>query len=812
MLPTINVSPTVRKPISLNKRAIKKIYSPSSFTYINSTQSKRQTSESPHNKLSKNISKKSKIFNISTKNNTSNNSNFYENLYYYPPHKKTFSYISNLSSEVNLIYSDFNFNKAPSLRQNFSGIKKIIQDKRSDKLKYLDNLFSMSIYGNKLSHSISAKNITSKENNTSNAVSINQKFSGNNSYGDLTFTPKEKMENLKSYKIIKDSNSDKKNDINYNKTLTSKEALTNINSPTTNQETIRLPELSPNEEKNNNDVNCITTRYQKTNSFIIDLNTKKMNFDINDCIFENDGNIKNVSSYAKRILYMKIFLGFQKKTLSNFMDKNFYKLKKYINHIETYFQKYMNICKEYNYTYLSYIKFLKHKIIEMDDEEKSLTGKEMQLGFEVDNLLTANIRTQRELEKLIDMRNFLYIVRHKDEKIPNIYSTFYIESKRYFLAEFFIKVFRNYKNAAVMRYLLTIPEPISNLTSIDSSEFIVEQSPPLIKNFENISNISSKDSINNNTNVFTSHEEFISILKFLEDQNRALLSISKKKFDTIENYKEILENIVPPENIEYVERMMKMIEIKEKELNKIKKKHLILLQKYDFCNHMNSQENLFTRKSSKQKREDEQKSSFQDLAYFQTLNYNILIKKAKYPGLTFFRKLLKYYLSLIKLYSNELIYSKTHPEYLEDIITFSINAENNPKFTYFLNRYILKLLELYEYIYDYTYKKNQLYKLEEKNLIVMKKQKVIISDKRKLDNARTIRKFIDKKRFDNDKLLIEKWKVPAKYVGRRNYIGNYCGDLIRAKSKEIIIQKRKIVTKKYSLDDELEEFIEYEDN
>ena len=810
MLPTINVSPTVRKPISLNKRAIKKIYSPSSFTYINSTQSKRQTSESPHNKLSKKMSKKSKIFNISTKNNTSNNSNFYENLYYYPPHKKTFSYINNLSSEVNLIYSDFNFNKAPSLRQNFSGIKKIIQDKRSDKLKYLDNLFSMSIYGNKLSHSISAKNITSKENNTSNAVSINQKFSGNNSYGDLTFTPKEKMENLKSYKIIKDSNSDKKNDINYNKTLTSKEALTNINSPTTNQETIRLPGLSPKEEKN--DVNCITTRYQKTNSFIIDLNTKKMNFDINDCIFENDGNIKNVSSYAKRILYMKIFLGFQKKTLSNFMDKNFYKLKKYINHIETYFQKYMNICKEYSYTYLSYIKFLRQKIIEMDDEEKSLTGKEMQLGFEVDNLLTANIRTQRELEKLIDMRNFLYIVRHKDEKIPNIYSTFYIESKRYLLAEFFIKVFWDYKNVAVTRYLLTIPEPKPNLTSKDSPEFIVEQFPPLIKNIENISNISSKDSINNNTNVFTSHEEFISILKFLEDQNRALLSISKKKFDTIENYKEILENIVPPENIEYAERMMKRIEIKEKELNKIKKKHLMLLQKYDFYNHMNSQENLFTRKSSKQKKEDEQKSSFQDLAYFQTINYNILIKKAKYPGLTFFRKLLKYYLSLIKLYSNELIYSKTHPEYLEDIISFSINAENNPKFTYFLNRYILKLLELYEYIYDYTYKKNQLYKLEEKNLIVMKKQKVIISDKRKLDNARTIRKFIDKKRFDNDKLLIEKWKVPAKYVGRRNYIGNYCGDLIRAKSKEIIIQKRKIVTKKYSLDDELEEFIEYEDN
>ena len=73
-----------------------------------------------------------------------------------------------------------------------------------------------------------------------------------------------------------------------------------------------------------------------------------MNFELNDCIFESGSNIKNVCSFAKKILHMKIFQGFQKTTLNSFLDNNFVKLRKYIDHIETNFEKYMNICKIYN--------------------------------------------------------------------------------------------------------------------------------------------------------------------------------------------------------------------------------------------------------------------------------------------------------------------------------------------------------------------------------------------------------------------------------------------------------------------------------
>ena len=802
MLPKINVISTLRKSNSLNKGAFNKILSPSLLNYINSTQSKSQTMKSPQNKLSENLSKTP---NISTKNNTSSNSNFYENLFYYPPHKKTFSYINNLSSKVNFIYGDFNFNQAPSLRQNFSGIRKIIKNKRSSKIKYLDNLFSQSIYGNKLSHSISAQNITSKENNTSNVVSINHKISGNNSYEDFIYSKKEKMEDHKSHRIIKNIKSEKKKNIGC-KTITSKETISN-NIPITNQETIRFPELSSKEE--NNDIKAFTTRYQKTNSFITDLNTKKIHFNINDCIFENNGKIKNVSAYAQKILHIKIFQGFQKNILSNFSEDKIKNLKKYINNIETNFQKYMNICKEYDYNYLIYIKFLKKKIIEMIDEEKALTRKEIQLEFEIDDIITENIRIQGELEKLIDMRNFLYIVRHKDEKIPDIYSTFYIESKRYLLAQLFIKLCVDFNNITVMKYLLTVPKPIPDLTSMDSSKFIVEQTPPLIKDMNNINYINSKESIDNNSNIFASPKEFINTLKFIEEQNKVRLRINEDQLDSIERYKEILEKIVSRENIDLSERIIKIIEIKEKELNTIKKKYLMLLKKYDTYYHKFSQENLFSKKSNNQTIKDEQKSSFQDLLHFQTFNYNILIKKAKYPGLVFFRKLLKYYLILIKLYSNEFLYSKAHPEELEEIITFSMNAGNYPKYNnHILNRHILKLLQLYEYICDYIDKKNQSYKLEEKNLIIMKRQQDIISDKRKVDNARTLRKLIEKVKIDNDKLLIEKWKIPSKYIERRAYIDKYRRDLIKAKSKEITIKKRKSLKKKNRMDYDLEQFLD----
>ena len=818
MLPKINVTPTKRKIISLNKRSGITRHSvnyQSSSNNINTTQRKRYTSVTPHEKILNNTSKRFKVLNISTKNNTLSNSNFYDNLYYYPPHNKRFSYVNNLSSEVAFLYSDFNFNKAPSLSQNLTELKKIIRKSKINNKNYFDNLFSISIYGKTSTGNISDKNKNNSRNinNTNEIINralTTKKFSYNNSSSSLLTKnkDKEKMTNLKNYGLTNTLDFKK---YTPNKTTSSKEtfAITNkdrektdlLNNYTSSMhETIKFPEISQNEEKNI--IKSKIFRFHRTNSYITHLNTIKMNFAINDCFFEsNTHNIKNVSSFAKKVLSMKVFQGFQKTSFNTFLDENFYRLRKYLNHIEKTFTKYNNIYNTYNHDFSRYMIFLKSRINEMEIEDKILTKKEIELEFDLENILNESINAQKELEKLLDMRNFLYIVLHRDEKIPNIYSTFYIESKRFLLAKLLIKIFGKLENSTVVKYLKAIPQPIpNNINLINSSLFIVEKCPPLISN----SNVSI-----GNKYVFTSDYEFIKIMKNLEEQIRILLTEHGKKLDLIEKYKDIFENGVTPEEKEIDERLMNNIEIREKELIKIKRKNLLLLQKFNTYHNALTTGDLFTTKTPSKKKDDEQKSSFQDLTYFQTVNYQFLIKKEKLSGLFLFKKLLKNYLSIIKYCPKE-IYSKTHPEDLDDIIELSLSAENNAKTNFFLYRYILKLLQLYEYVYDFISKKHQKYKLVEKNLIIMKEQQYIISEKRKLDNMRTLRKLIEKKRLDNQKLIIEKWKRPPKFNEKRNYIGNYIKKLVRAKSNEILLIKKKIAESKKDKDTDVKDLILYD--
>ena len=734
--------------------------------------------------------------------------------------------MNNLSSDVELIYGDFNFKKAPTLRQNLSGIKKIINDRKNNKQKYLDNLFSITLVENKLSKNISPKNKTDEKINQITTVNRN------NSCGEINKSKendKYKMKNLKNpYLRYSNTNIHNKFSSYYRTTMSPDETKNiyseklesaNINAATTYYETSKLPDILKSDRKNKEE-NLTTKKntFYKSNSFILNnLNTIKFNIDINNCIFESKLKIKNICNFTKKILYMKMFQAIQKKAFNSFIDKNFNELKKYIEHIEANFEKYAQICKIYNYNHISYLKFLKKTIVKMEEGNKSLNGQIMKLNYEIEEILIANVRAQKELETLIDMRNFIYKVRHKDEQIPDIDSTFYIESKRYLLAKLFIKLYKNHSNLTVMKYLTDIPDEIPEINNIDQSQFFVQKCPPLLTAINKNQNIEIKNKNkknkkkleeSNTKTFFTSDDEFINIFKSSEEYNRALLRKNRTKLDLIEKYKEKLENIISIEDIESYERYNKIIEANEKELLKLKQNNLMLNTKYMYFYNKVSKEHLFQKKDkSSSKKDDDIKSSFQDLTYFQIINYNKLIKKAKYPGLIFFRKLLKSYLNFSKLNTDENFYNKTHPDYLEEIIHFSQNAEDNPKYFFYINKYTLQILQLYEYICDYIYKKYHIYKLEEKNLAVIKQQKYLINEKRKLDNARTLRKLLDKKRYDANKQLIKKWLMPPKYIGKGTYISEYCRNLARAKSREVLMKKKNIIKRKINFDNNLDEYL-----
>ena len=870
MLPNIDPKSALKKTMTISTTNNTK--NNPTTTYYNKvkTTSKGNSStirqlETYKNKNINNSSNKSKNMNNSTNNNTTNNSNFYENLYYYPPHNNKYSYANNLSSEVCFIYSDFNFNKAPSLRDNLSGIRNIIKNRKKNNIHYLNNIFFSSLCRNRLSQSNKEEYYENRKKDIeilSRNLYNKKKPERNNSCIEFISNKKKifKEEQINNTKNI-NTNSNKNVKINRNlnsgslSTTTNKTINTNklldISKDNKNiknekfdsknntiQEFTNLPSISINNKSNEISINNINN-YFNQKFFLTNLNTEQMDFDINDCIYESKDKIKKINEFEIKIYHMKIFQGIQKAQLNLILDKEIYMVQKYIKYIEKIYRKYCLICKNYNYNFQEYIRFLKEVISDMDMELKSTIHKHIQLEYDVDALLNKNINKQKELEKLIDMRNFLYKCKHKDEKIPDINSTLYIENKKYLLAQCLSKLFKNDNNITVIKYLNDIPGKIPDLDNIDNSKFIVRNCPPLLTNNNNNINNLNNSAKNINAlkrrkmrqkdlekekermdeyikkNILNEPEELIEIISFLEDQNRFLLKQNENKRILIEKYKDDLENCIPKEDIEIQNKIIAEVAIKEKILAKIKHRNDILTQQYNYLFNINLKNDIFKKTKKKPKKGEVDKSSFADFNYFQTIHYNFQIKKAKYPGMVFFGKLLKYFLNFLSMnyysFTKEKFYTHIHPDYLNEILEYSKNMDFNDRNYFLIYQYIIKLLKLYEYICDYVFKKDIELNSNEKNIPLIKKENDKILNKRKLENARAIRNLIENKRINANKQLIEKWLKPEKYISRRIDDNNY-KLLLRNKSQDDILKIKRHNKKKCGLNDDINSFVELEED
>ena len=728
---------------------------------------------------SNNLGQRSKI-NNSTNNN--NNSNFYENLYYYPPHKNNYSYANDLSSEVGLLYSDFNFNKAPSLKQNVSEIHKMIENRKNYKLRYINNLFYNSLCRNKILNT----NIDDYYYDASQSQNFIEKSKMKRNKCCLEFVPnKNNMINNESSINNNNINTYNSKNRNINKYMNSGY---NGSISQTIYEIKNIPELSKDnlKFKNNNNVSIDKSNNQKEtiylpelqkikNFLITKLNTEKMDFKINDCIYRSRDKNMKISDLEKTIYQLRIFQNFQKDKLNSILDKKVYRLEKYIQHIESIFHKYSKIYKIYKINIQNYLRFLWNEISDKEDILKLVRADHIKLEYDVDNLLTKNIDKQSELEKLIEIRNFLYRVKHKDEAIPDINSTVYIESKKYLLAKCLTKLFENDNNITVIKFLNTIPPKIPDISDIDPQNFIAKNCPPVIP-YNNFTNTNTSQSINDskinknnsksnknkvkkhkskkskkeilyepdNENAFSSPEEFVKIITFLEDQNRFLLRQNENKRMLIETYKDELEQCVPEEEVIIGQKLMAEIEEKENILSELKLKNVLLKEKYKHEYNQNLINNQF--KELRKLNKSDAHSSFADFKYFQTVNYNFQISRAKYQGLVFFKKLLKNFLHFLSLnydsFTKEKFYSHIHPDYLDEILLYSKDLEFTDRNYFLIYDYTLKLLKLYEFICFYVLRKNKEYNSNKKNIAIIKREYDKITNQRKLENSRTIRRLL----------------------------------------------------------------------
>ena len=807
-----------------------------------------------------NLGQKSKIINNSTNNNnnisTNNNSNFYENLYYYPPHKNNYSYANDISSDVGLLYSDFNFNKAPSLKQNVSEIHRMIENRKNYKLRCINNLFYYSLCGNRIANTNiddyyyegEPKDIDFQNQNFIDKSAMHR----NNSC--LEFIPN-KNNLIKNEPLINKYVNNSNISIYNDKTRYINKYMNTGNNRSISQtiyEIKNIPDLSKNNLKQkNNSINIDKSSNQEEslylpelkkiqNSFITNLNTEKMDFKINDCIYKSRDKDMKISDLEKNIYRLRIFQNFQKDKLNAMLEKKIYRLEKYIKHIESIFHKHSKIYKKYKINFQNYLRFLWNEISDKEDVMKLLRADHIKLEYDVDNLLTKNIDKQSELERLIEIRNFLYRVKHKDETIPDINSTLYIESKKYLLAKCLTRLFANDNNITVIKFLNTIPQKIPDISNIDPKNFIAKNCPPVIP-YNNFSNTNTSQSITDskanksysksnknktkknknkkikkeilydpdNENAFSSPEEFVKIITFLEDQNRFLLRQNENKRMLIETYKDELETCVPEEDVLIGQKLMAEIEEKEKYLLKLKLKNALLKENFkDEYNHIlvNSQ----FKELRKLNRSDAH-SSFADFKYFQTVNYNFQISRAKYQGLVFFKKLLHNFLNFLSLkydsFTKEKFYNHINPDYLDEILQYSKKLEFNDRNYFLIYDYTLKLLKLYEFICFYVLRKNKEYNSDKKNIDIIKKEYDKITNQRKLENSRTIRRLIENKRINGCRQLIEKWQKNDKYISRK-VDNDYYKLIPRNASQDDIVRKR-YKKNKDIINDEYKNILQY---
>ena len=172
---------------------------------------------------------------------------------------------------------------------------------------------------------------------------------------------------------------------------------------------------------------------KKESTFITNLNTDKMRFNINKLLLENHRGKEKIDVFEEKILKMKIFQIYQKESLEKYLNDERFSIQERIDHIVKMYKIYENIYKEYSSDLTRYINFLFKISNEMDLEQRVTSKKKKDLTYEIEVLVDKLINKQKELEYLINTRNFIFWVKNKDNNIINMNNQYvYRVSKRSF--------------------------------------------------------------------------------------------------------------------------------------------------------------------------------------------------------------------------------------------------------------------------------------------------------------------------------------------------------------------------------------------
>ena len=515
------------------------------------------------------------------------------------------------------------------------------------------------------------------------------------------------------------------------------------------------------------------------------------NFDtnkINEYIYTAFKNKYNkpseLTSLEEHIIKIKYLIHIQSKTLNILLENDKYNIEKK----NYYFKELTNI---YNNIWDNYIKEMNNYLNFLSEEKKKIRIEleikirdKIELKKIIESLLIKTVKKQKQLEHLVDIRNFLLQVKLKLVKQPAYFKTLlFRDSKKIELGNCILNSNVGTKNTDVIMFLDSFSFlNLVELYEVNSSKKTKE----LIKkkmNKKNVKNMigyyslpkefKKKFVLNNlqlnNKNdyipkkgeiIFNSIEQFHDKLQNFEQRNLLLLNKNNEMKISNEIYRQEYEKICSESDNQIFLDIKNKINI----LKEIKEKHKLLKKNYNYLKNLDF---VIINKDTKKLIQNKENSAFIDINDYKMIKYLKLLNKYKYKGMLLLEILINYIKSFISCkydnYDINRCYRIIGELKLNNIFDMAKNSFSGIN-KLIINDSILILLKIYEDICLYVNNKHILYELNENNKIIMKNKFEELKSQRKLEYSRIIKLLIEEKRHNNIKKIIDKWNTPLKRV------------------------------------------------
>ena len=710
------------------------------------------------------------------------------------------------------IYQDSTIINAPSFSDNLSEIKKMIKIRKYQNFRNIFNRFVDSPFNSdymKEFHMIKKRKLIFQRKNNFEQIKrnnscedlfdskkiIKNKIKIDDSTQGLSTNCSKKLNSNFTLRYANNNNTqitrNKSQNNIFNLSTTRNKSIIDIKSPDRQsvsnislnedsknsfQNNIILPKISINSKQNSCQTDSPLIQINLGGSFITEIKTDKIKFDINQLL--KDRNIGDkIDTYEEKILKLKIYQTYQREKFKKILKDKQYQVQERIDFIIKMYKMYEKIFYEYINKLKNYNKFLYETANEMEIEMRDHNKIKININDEIEHLMGKLVDKQKKLEYLIKTRNFLFKMKNRDKKIIKLSNQYvYKISKRKNLIEKFCDLFGRNKESLTYKYL-------KELMSLEELEKVLKVKPAKSRVIARLSNIvrrtlkideKEKDLLSPpplGEEIFQTPEEIIAIFEKIKNDDLNLM----KNYEKIEKEKseliaELNNDICLYEAWEKSDKINLKNRIKCAEDEK--KKNLKLSEKYELMEDLiNKNKRLSSLKSGFKIYSHK---AFNDINYYNIIKYNVLRAKYKLDGLVLLEKLINNVNKIILINKDAKIFNLNDiyhyiPEFiLSRILNMKAN-DFNKKNQFLIGEYSLKLIKLYEFFAESIMNKNKQNKNIDTEQYNKEREKII--NERKIYNSKILKEMKKNKRNSSVKELLEKWNKKTVISTRKSDMG-----------------------------------------